>query len=136
MNIMKSIMIAATGLRAQSSRMRVISENIANAHSTGSAPGADPYRRKVSTFKQEFNDELNANVVMPGRIVQDSSKFELKYDPSHPAADAQGYIKLANVNELIEMADMREAQRSYEANLNVITSSRKMVSKTIDILNA
>lgn len=135
MNIMKSIMIAATGLRAQSSRMRVISENIANAHSTASTPGGDPYRRKISTFKQVFDNDLNANVVMPGRILNDRSAFELKYDPSHPAADAQGYIKLANVNTLIEMADMREAQRSYEANLNVITSTRRMMTKTIDILN-
>lgn len=135
MNIMKSIAIAATGLRAQSSRMRVISENIANANSTASTAGGDPYRRKISTFKQEFNDELNANVVLPGRVLRDTGQFEIKYDPSHPAADEKGYIKLANVNQLIEMADMREAQRSYEANLNVITSSRKMMSKTIDILN-
>lgn len=132
---MKSIAIAATGLRAQSSRMRVISENIANANSTASTAGGDPYRRKISTFKQEFNDELNANVVLPGRVLRDTGQFEIKYDPSHPAADEKGYIKLANVNQLIEMADMREAQRSYEANLNVITSSRKMMSKTIDILN-
>lgn len=135
MNIMQSIQIAAKGMQAQSSRMRVISENIANAHSTASKPGGDPYRRKVSTFKQEFDQQLNSNVVMPGRILKDMSEFELKYDPSHPAANAQGYIKLANVNELVEMADMREAQRSYEANLNVITSTRRMMTKTIDILN-
>lgn len=131
---MKAIMVAASGLRAQSSRMRVISENIANAHSTGTTPGGDPFRRKISTFKNEFDEEINANVVRAGRILKDRSAFELKYDPSHPAADNQGYIKLSNVNELIEMADMREAQRSYEANLNVITSSRAMITKTIDIL--
>lgn len=135
MDVMKAIMVAATGLRAQSSRMRVISENIANAHSTGMSPGGDPFRRKISTFKKEFDDEINANTVVAGRILKDQSAFELKYDPSHPAADVQGYVKLSNVNELIEMADMREAQRSYEANLNVITSSRTMISKTIDILN-
>ncbi|MBL1242253.1 MAG: flagellar basal body rod protein FlgC [OCS116 cluster bacterium] len=135
MNIMKSIMVAATGLRAQSSRMRVISENIANAHSTAATPGGDPFRRKISTFKKAYDEELNANTVVAGRIIKDQSAFELKYDPSHPAADDQGYIKLSNVNELVEMADMREAQRSYEANLNVITSSRRMMSKTIDILN-
>lgn len=132
---MKSIMIAATGLEAQSSRMRVISENIANAQSTASEPGGDPYRRKISTFKQQFDRELNANVVMPGRVMNDLTEFEIKYDPGHPAADTNGYIKLANVNELVEMADMREAQRSYEANLNVIVSTRKMMTKTIDILN-
>ncbi len=136
MELFKSIGIAATGLRAQSSRMRVISENIANAQSTASTAGGDPYKRKISTFKQEFDRELNANVVMPGRILQPQAQFSLKYDPSHPAADGQGYIKLSNVNTLIEMADMREAQRSYEANLNVITSSRKMLTRTIDILRA
>lgn len=136
MNILKSIMVAASGLRVQSSRMRVISENIANAQSTASTPGGNPYRRKISTFKQEFDKELNANVVLPGRVLKDYSKFDLKFDPSHPAADAKGYIKLPNVNTLIEMADMREAQRSYEANLNVITSSRRMMSRTIDILRA
>ncbi|NRA88675.1 MAG: flagellar basal body rod protein FlgC [Rhizobiales bacterium] len=136
MDIFKSLMIAATGLRAQSSRMRVISENIANAQSTATTPGGDPYRRKISTFKQEFDRELNANVVMPGRILKDNTEFSLKYDPSHPAANATGYIKLPNVNSLIEMADMREAQRSYEANLNVITSTRKMMVRTIDILRA
>ena len=136
MDIFKSLMIAATGLRAQSSRMRVISENIANAQSTATTPGGDPYRRKISTFKQEFDRELNANVVMPGRILKDNTEFSLKYDPSHPAANATGYIKLPNVNSLIEMADMREAQRSYEANLNVITSTRKMMVRTIVILRA
>lgn len=136
MNILRAIAIAATGLRAQSSRMRVISENIANAQSTATTPGGDPYRRSISTFKEEFDDKLGANVVMPGRIMKDQTAFELKYDPSHPAADTNGYIKLANVNALVEMADMREAQRSYEANLNVVTSTRRMMSRTIDILRS
>ncbi len=136
MDILNAIKIAATGMQAQSSRMRVISENIANAQSTASTPGGEPYRRKISTFKQAFDDELRANVVAPGRIVRDNSKFSLKFDPSHPAADQNGYIKLPNVNSIIEMADMREAQRSYEANLNVITSTRSMLSRTIDILRA
>lgn len=134
MNILKAIAIAATGLRAQSSRMRVISENIANAESTASTPGGNPYTRKISTFRQEYDKSIGANVVTVGRILQDKTAFEMKYDPTHPGADANGYIKLANVNSLIEMADMREAQRSYEANLNVITSTRNMMSRTIDIL--
>ncbi|MCJ8324706.1 MAG: flagellar basal body rod protein FlgC [Rhizobiales bacterium] len=134
MNILKAIAIAATGLRAQSSRMRVISENIANAESTASTPGGNPYTRKISTFRQEYDKTIGANVVSVGRILQDKTEYEMKYDPTHPGADANGYIKLANVNALVEMADMREAQRSYEANLNVITSTRNMMSRTIDIL--
>ena len=136
MDFLKSIAIAASALRAQSGRMRVISENIANADSTASKPGSDPYRRKIPTFRSELDRTLDANVVGLGRISSDQSDFRSKYEPGHPAADANGYVKYPNVNPLVEMTDMREAQRSYEANLNVIGATRRMIQRTIDILRA
>lgn len=136
MDFIKSIAVAASGLRAQAGRMRVIAENIANADSTAQQPGTDPYRRKIPTFRSEVDRALNAEVVGLGRINTDQSAFRLKYEPGHPAADASGYVKYPNVNSLIETADMREAQRSYEANLNVIGATRRMIQRTIDILKA
>jgi flagellar basal-body rod protein FlgC len=136
MDFIKSIAIAASGLRAQAGRMRVISENIANADSTAPRAGADPYRRKIPTFRSEVDRVLDANVVGLGRVATDQSDFRLKYEPTHPAADSNGYVKYPNVNSLVEMADMREAQRSYEANLNVIGATRRMIQRTLDILKA
>jgi flagellar basal-body rod protein FlgC len=136
MDFLKSIAIAATGLRAQSGRMRVISENIANADSTAQRPGGDPYRRKISTFRSEMDRALNAQTVGLGRVATDRTDFRSKYEPGHPAADAAGYVKYPNVDTLIEMTDMKEAQRSYEANLNVIGATRRMIMRTIDILRA
>ena len=133
-DFVRSMGIATSGLRAQAGRMRVISENIANADSTPNAPGADPYRRKVPTFESEYDRALDANVVQLGRVQTDTSDFRIKYEPGHPAADANGNVKYPNVNSLVEMTDMREAQRSYEANINVITATRRMVQRTIDIL--
>lgn len=136
MDFMKTMAIAATGLKAQSGRMRVISENIANADSVPDAPGADPYRRKIPTFNTELDRSLDARVVSLGRIAKDTSDFRLKYEPGHPSADANGNVKYPNVNSLVEMTDMREAQRSYEANVNVISATRRMIQRTIDILKA
>ena len=136
MDFLKTMAIAASGLRAQAGRMRIISENIANADSTPTAPGADPYRRKVPTFQLEFDRALDANVVELGQPQPDKSDFRLKYEPGHPAADANGNVKYPNVNSMVEMTDMREAQRSYEANINVITATRRMLQRTIDILKA
>jgi flagellar basal-body rod protein FlgC len=136
MDFVKSIAIAASGLRAQAGRMRVIAENIANVDSTAQRPGADPYRRKVPTFHSEVDRSLEAQVVGLGRVGTDPSAFRMKYEPSHPAADANGYVKYPNVNELVEMADMREAQRSYEANLNVVSATRRMLQRTLEILKA
>jgi flagellar basal-body rod protein FlgC len=136
MDFLKSMGIAAAGLRAQAGRMRVVSENIANADSTAAAPGGDPYRRKIPTFSSELDRELDARVMKMGRIAQDRSEFRVKYDPSHPAADASGNVKLPNVNSLVEMTDLREAQWSYEANLNVVTATRRMIQRTLDILRA
>jgi flagellar basal-body rod protein FlgC len=136
MDFLKSISIAASGLKTQAGRMRVISENIANADSTAQTPGGDPYRRKVPTFVSELNRELGAQVLTLGRIRQDPTQFKVKYEPGHPAADASGNVKYPNVNSLIEMTDMREAQRSYEANLNVVSATRRMIQRTLDILRA
>lgn len=136
MDFVKSIAIAASGLKAQAGRMRVVAENIANADSTAERPGANPYRRKVATFRTEMDRALDANVIGLGRISTDPSEFRSKYEPGHPAADANGYVKYPNVNALIETTDMREAQRSYEANLNVIGATRRMIAKTLEILRA
>ena len=134
MDFLKSMAIAASGLRAQSGRMRVLSENIANAESTAQRTGGNPYRRKIPTFHSEVDRALDANVLAMGKVRQDPSDFRIKYEPGHPAADQNGYVKYPNVNSLVEMNDMREAQRSYEANLNVIGSTRRMIQRTIDML--
>ena len=136
MDFLKSMAIAASGLKAQSGRMRVIAENIANAESTAQRPGANPSRRKIPTFKTEMDRALDAQTIAMGKVRTDQSDFRTKYEPGHPAADANGYVKYPNVNSLVEMTDMREAQRSYEANLNVIGATRRMIQKTIDLLKA
>ena len=132
----RSMGIATSGLRAQAGRMRVISENIANAQSTSQNAGGDPYRRKVPTFKSELDRSLDARVVGLGRIRPDQSAFPTRYEPGNPAADAAGNVKYPNVNSLVEMMDMKEAQRSYEANLNIISATRRMIQRTLDILKA
>jgi flagellar basal-body rod protein FlgC len=132
----RSLSIATSGLRAQAGRMRVISENVANADSTAATPGGDPYRRKVPTFSSELDRTLDAKVVALGRIRPDPSAFRIKHDPGNPAADAAGNVKYPNVNSLVEMTDMRDAQRSYEANINIITATRRMIQRTLDILKA
>ena len=136
MDFLKTMAIAASGLRAQAGRMRIISENIANADSTPSSAGGEPYRRKVPVFQTEFDRALNANMVELSGAQPDKSDFRLKYEPGHPAADANGNVKYPNVNSMVEMTDMREAQRSYEANINVISATRRMLQRTIDILKA
>ena len=134
MDFMKSIAIAASGLRAQAGRMRVISENIANSDSVAQTPGGDPYRRRVPTFRAELDRALDARVVSLGPVRNDPSDFQIKFQPGNPAADAAGNVKFPNVNPLIEMIDMRDAQRSYEANVNVIGATRRMIARTLDIL--
>src|SRR5436190_22470341 len=136
MDFLKSMSIAASGLRAQAGRMRVIAENMANADSTATKPGGDPYRRKIPTFRSEVDRALGANVVGLGRIRNDPTDFRVKYEPGHPSADTNGYVKYPNVNSVVEMTDMREAQRSYEANLNVIGATRRMIQRTIDLLRS
>ena len=126
--------IAVSGMKAQAQRLRIISENMANAESVSATKGGDPYRRQVVTFKQYVDKETGADMVKVDKVIQDESPFVLKYDPSHPAADAQGYVKMPNVNPLIEMMDMKEAQRSYEANLSVMQTSRDLNSRILDVL--
>jgi len=132
----QSMVTAASAMRAEALRLRVVSENLANANSTGSGPNDLPYQRKLVTFQDAVDQGSGASVVEPGAITLDPSPFRTVYDPSHPAADANGYVKMPNVNELVEVADMREAQRSYEANLAALNEARTMVGKTLDILKA
>ena len=136
MDFVKSIAIAASGLRAQAGRMRVISENIANADSTAQTAGGDPYRRRIPTFRAELDRSLEARVVSLGPVRTDPSQFQVKFEPGHPAADTAGNVKYPNVNSLVEMTDMRDAQRSYEANVNVIGATRRMIQRTLDILRS
>lgn len=133
---MKSLTIAGSGLRAQIGRMRIISENIANADSVSQTPGGDPYRRKIITFSSELDHAIDAQVVKIGPVQADKSDFLVKHEPDNPAADANGDVKYPNVNSLVEMTDLRDAQRSYEANLNVVTATRRMIKLTIDILKS
>jgi flagellar basal-body rod protein FlgC len=128
--------IAAAGLDVQSHRMRIISENMANAQSTANTPGGDPYTRKTIIFSNDFDEALGANVVGVEQIGKDPAPYRIERNPSHPAADANGNVKYPNVNMLVEMADMREANRSYEANLQMMKQSRAMVMMTVDLLRS
>ncbi len=126
--------IAVSGMKAQSERLRIISENMANAESVGIRAGEDPYRRQVVTFKNYVDKETGANMVKVDKVIKDQSPFIKKYAPNHPAADAQGYVSMPNVNTLVEMMDMKEAQRAYEANLTMMQTARDMNSKVLDVL--
>lgn len=126
--------IANAGLKAQATRLRVIAENLSNAESLSDTPGGEPYRRKLVTFKNELDRSLDHKAVKVDKIFPDRSQLERRYDPNHPAADAQGYVFMPNVNPLMELMDMREAQRTYEANLAVIQSIKAMGTSTLDLL--
>ncbi|MBM3568241.1 MAG: flagellar basal body rod protein FlgC [Alphaproteobacteria bacterium] len=132
--LMKTVKISSSGLRAQSERMRVLSENIANASSAPISPNADPYRRKTITFANVLDKTIDARTVRVKRIGSDQGDFPRRFEPGHPAADAAGYVKYPNVNSLIEAMDLREATRSYEANLAVIENAKAMMNRTIDML--
>tara|TARA_R110002124_G_scaffold114073_2_gene268593 strand:+ start:173 stop:583 length:411 start_codon:yes stop_codon:yes gene_type:complete len=136
MDLLNAMEVAAKGMRAQGIRMRVISQNLANAETTGSKPGEDPYQRQIVTFKNVLERNKGVNFVTVDKVVKDQSEFKLKHDPQHPAADKNGYVSYPNVNPLIEMMDMREAQRSYEANLGIIDMTRSMLVRTIDLLRS
>jgi len=133
-DFLSSLRIAATGLHAQNARMRVIAENIANADSAGKTATDEPYRRRIPTFQSVMDGEIGGRVVELGRVALDMSDFQSRYEPGHPAADDKGYVRYPNVNSLVETMDMRSAQRSYEANLNVVTVTRSMLGRTLDIL--
>ena len=133
-DLLKSLDVSASGMKAQGTRLRVISENMANAGSTAVTPEEEPYRRKLVTFGSVLDRQLGVDKVEVKRISRDPGEFGQRYQPNHPAADETGYVKTSNVNTMIEMADMREAQRSYEANMRVLQASRTMLQRTIDLL--
>ena len=133
-NLSVSADIAVSGMKAQSERLRVIAENMANADSVGTRPGEEPYRRQVVTFKDYVEAETGAHKVKVSGVKTDDSELPKKYDPNHPAADAEGYVTLPNVNPLVEMMDMKEAQRSYEANLTMMKTARDMNTRVLDVL--
>ena len=131
-----AVKVASSGLFAQSERMRVVSENLANAQSTSNIPGGDPYRRKTISFSAKLDRATGGNMVKISAIARDQGSFRVEYQPGHEAADEFGYVKLPNVNMLIEIADMREASRGYEANLQTMKQAREMISMTIDLLRS
>lgn len=136
-DIIDSIKIASMGMKVQGSRLRVITENLANADTTALTPGGDPFRRQIITFKNVLDRKLGIDMVQVDKVAPDrKTPFTQKYIPGHPAADANGYVKMPNVNPLIEIMDVREAQRSYEANLGMIEQARSMVLRTIDLLRS
>jgi flagellar basal-body rod protein FlgC len=129
-----TLKIAASAMTAQTTRLRVIAENLANAGSTANSPDADPYRRKIVTFRNVLDETTGGKMVKIDRVLPDASPFELKYVPGHPAADANGYVRFPNVNSMIEMADMKDANRSYQANVEVIDIAKSMLSRAIGLL--
>lgn len=133
-DVRDAMVIAGSGMKVQGDRMRIIAQNMANVDSTAQTPGGDPYRRKTITFKNVLDHEMGVEKVEVSRYGVDNTPFHLKYEPGHPAADAQGYVKYSNVSSIIEIVDMREAQRAYEANLNVIETSKNMAASTLQII--
>lgn len=133
-DLLQSFKISAAGMRAQSTRLRVISENIANANSLATEPGKQPYRRKVITFKNEFDRAAQVNLVRASEVKLAPGEFTRRFEPNHPAADQNGYVLIPNVNVLIEVMDMKQAQRSYEANLSIIKTARSMMNRTLELL--
>jgi flagellar basal-body rod protein FlgC len=129
-----TLKISASAMTAQTTRLRVIAENLANEGSTANSPGADPYRRKIVTFRNALDQATGANLVKVDKVLPDASNFEMRYMPGHPAADANGYVRYPNVNSMIEMADLKEASRSYQANVDVIDVAKSMLSRAIGLL--
>ena len=134
MDLMDTLSISAAGMKVQSQRLKVVSQNIANAESTGSNPNEEPYRRKTISFQNKLDRATDVELVRTRRIGTSQTPFPLRYDPSHPAANGEGYVRMPNVNTMIERMDMREARRGYEANLNVVESSRAMMGQTLNVL--
>jgi len=134
MDFFSALHISAYGMRAQSGRMRIIAENLANADSVSPSANGEPYRRQIAAMSSTFDRELNANVVELINPIPDQTQFRLQYDPGNPRADAGGYVRLPNVNALVEMMDMRDAQRSYEANIQALEGARSMLVRTVDLL--
>ena len=135
MDLSNTMRVSAAGMSAQGTRLRVIAENLANADSTSTAPGGEPYRRKIVAFKNALDQSAGIETVQVSGIRPAAGDFERHYDPSHPAADSDGYVLMPNVNPLVELMDMREAQRSYQANLSVIEAAKSMIGRTLDLLH-
>lgn len=136
MDFGKSLIISASAMRAQGQRMQLIAENLANANSLPISPEKEPYRRKIPSFASALDRASGQRTVKLGEVLRDKGEFEKRYDPAHPGADADGYVRVPNVNALIEMMDMREAQRSYEANLSTIETAKLMLKRTLELLKA
>ncbi len=134
MDLFKALKISASGMEAQAMRLRVVAENLANRDTTASEPGGDPYRRKTITFEARLDRSLGVETVRVKKLGRDESPFDTRFDPAHPAADEKGYVKVPNVNSFIEVMDMREAQRSYSANLAVLEVARGMLMRAIELL--
>lgn len=134
MDLLKNMMISTAGMKVQNVRMRIIAENLANQDSVATEPGADPYRRKSLSFENILDRETGLNTVQVKEVLYDQSEFGMRYDPGHPAADETGYIKTTNVNGLVELMDMKQAQRTYESNLNAMDVSKNIVMRTVDLL--
>ena len=134
MELDRALRISAAGMEAQSSRLRVVAENLANRDTSSEVAGGDPNRRKTITFTNRFDRALGANIVRVSRLGTAPGEFQTRFDPGHPAADSKGYVKVANVNSTTEVMDMREAQRSYSANLSVLEVTRSMLTRTIEAL--
>ena len=134
MDLTKALTISASAMDAETTRLRVVAENLANQDTTASTPGADPYRRKTVTFTSHMDKAAGVPTVSVKEIGTDKSDFTLRYDPSHPAANADGYVKMPNVNSFVELMDMREAQRSYSADLSVMQVTRGMLNRVIGML--
>ncbi|HEY0043803.1 MAG TPA: flagellar basal body rod protein FlgC [Allosphingosinicella sp.] len=134
MDLKNSVEVSASGLRAQSLRMRIIAENLANADSVATTAGGQPYRRRVATFEAEVDRATGSQGVRVRSIEGDESAFQRVYQPGSPAADAAGYVLKPNVNGLVESADMKAAQRAYESNLSAIEAAKSLTMRTIDLL--
>ena len=134
MDIARALALSARGMDVQTARLRTIAENLANQDTTGSQPGAEPYRRKLITFENRMDSALGTEAVRVRSIAPDRGELPKRYDPSHPAADSAGYVRTPNVNSFVEVMDMREAQRAYSANLNVMEATRSMLTRTIELL--
>jgi flagellar basal-body rod protein FlgC len=134
MDLSQAMQVAAAGMKVQGARMRLVAQNLANAESTALAPGGEPYRRQTISFESALDRAQGLELVRVARTGVDRTPFPLEHDPGHPAADADGYVQMPNVNPLLEMMDLREAQRSFEANLNALTLARSLVQRTLDLL--
>jgi flagellar basal-body rod protein FlgC len=134
MDLTEAIAIAGSGMQVQSARLTVIAENLANQETTGATPGSDPYRRKTISFADVLDPTMGVDLVRVKQVGEDESAFPLRYDPTNPAANAAGYVKAPNVNTFIEMTDMRDAEQSYSANLQVLSVSRSMLTRVIGML--